>query len=209
MFGRNRDAEKAKSQKTEDSTKSEDKAGSDALETTVEGEEAEVAVREEANGRDIQTLRKRLRAAHFADIISVLMRSPTHSAMTLQEIRQKFVPAFLANQYVLAHAKPKDGSSSAFPAGLALWARVSDDVDARLTAQSDGPTELGPEEWSSGDHLWVVEVVSHEKLAPVILGQLRQRTFGNKPFKMRVKDNSGQFQVHEVAPNRSESPAEV
>jgi cytolysin-activating lysine-acyltransferase len=43
------------------------------------------------------------------------------------------------------------------PIGVVLWAMVSDEVAARL---SEGTTKLRPQDWKSGDKLWVVEVIA-------------------------------------------------
>ena len=40
------------------------------------------------------------------------------------------------------------------PIGVVLWASVSDEVAERL---AQGTTKLRPQDWKSGDHLWVVE----------------------------------------------------
>jgi hemolysin-activating ACP:hemolysin acyltransferase len=42
-------------------------------------------------------------------------------------------------------------------AKLVLWASVSDEVAERLAA---GTTKLRPQDWKSGDKLWVVEVIA-------------------------------------------------
>jgi hypothetical protein len=44
------------------------------------------------------------------------------------------------------------------PVGVALWASVSTDVDQRLSDLS-APWRLQPDEWCSGDTLWLVELV--------------------------------------------------
>ena len=40
------------------------------------------------------------------------------------------------------------------PIGVVLWASVSDEVAERL---AQGTTKLRPQDWKSGDQLWVVE----------------------------------------------------
>jgi len=196
MFGRGRTSDQDKKTKQQDELK---EKSSDQLEATIDaGEGANEGEHATPQNDAEMALRSRLRTAHFADIISVLMRSRLHSKMTLDEVRNKFLPPYLANQYIIAHANAKDGSRSRFPVGVAFWAQVSDEIEARLLAQDDGPAEIGPDEWSSGDNLWIIEIVAHDKVAPMIIGQLQRKVFGDRPFKFRAKDSSGTFHVHEL-----------
>jgi cytolysin-activating lysine-acyltransferase len=56
----------------------------------------------------------------------------------------------LLKQFRLFYAKDR-------PIGVALWGFVNDEVEERLKA---GTTKLRPQDWKSGDKLWVVEVIA-------------------------------------------------
>lgn len=56
----------------------------------------------------------------------------------------------LLQQFRLFYDKDK-------PIGVVLWASVSEEVEANL---SRGTTKLRPQDWKSGDRLWVVEVIA-------------------------------------------------
>ena len=43
------------------------------------------------------------------------------------------------------------------PIGVAFWATVNEEVEARLAA---GTTKMRPQDWKSGDRLWAVEVIA-------------------------------------------------
>ncbi|MCC6889183.1 MAG: toxin-activating lysine-acyltransferase [Hyphomicrobiales bacterium] len=43
------------------------------------------------------------------------------------------------------------------PIGVAFWATVSAEVEERLAA---GTSRLRPQDWKSGERLWVVEVIA-------------------------------------------------
>lgn len=199
MFGRSRGNKPSENQEQKPA---EVGSAQNEVETTVD----EVDQESEKQKDTIEALRSRLRAAHFADIISVLMRSPAYNEISLGQLRQRIVPPFLANQYLIAHAKQKDGGKPAFPAGVAFWARVSDEVDARLTNEPGTAAQLTPQEWKSGNNLWVIEIVAHEKVASMIIGQLRSQVFGGNSFKVRAKDSAGKFQIHELPKVKAEQP---
>jgi hemolysin-activating ACP:hemolysin acyltransferase len=57
-------------------------------------------------------------------------------------------------------------------AKLVLWASVSDEVAERLAA---GTTKLRPQDWKSGDKLWVVEVSRRSAArAPIVRALIRE-----------------------------------
>lgn len=43
------------------------------------------------------------------------------------------------------------------PVGVVLWAQVNDEVAKNI---ADGATRIRPQDWRSGDNLWVVEVIA-------------------------------------------------
>ena len=75
------------------------------------------------------------------------------------------------------------------PIGVALWARVDDDVEQRLTS---GNARLRPQDWTSGSKVWVVEIIApfggHEEM----LNDLKQQVFENTPlhYLLRTQDGS-------------------
>ena len=81
-------------------------------------------------------------------------------------------------------------------AGIAIWASVSTEVDARIRAQVKArvfPVKLNPEDWTSGstdggDHAWLLDVIAPTpKLASMVLAS----------FSRLVK--TGELNVHPVA----------
>lgn len=43
------------------------------------------------------------------------------------------------------------------PVGVVLWAQVNDEVAKNI---ADGATRIRPQDWRSGENLWVVEVIA-------------------------------------------------
>jgi cytolysin-activating lysine-acyltransferase len=81
-------------------------------------------------------------------------------------------------------------------AGIAIWASVSTEVDARIRDQVKArvfPVKLKPEDWTSGskeagDHAWLLDVIAPTpKLASMVLAS----------FSRLVK--TGELNVHPVA----------
>lgn len=142
-----------------------------------------------------EELRKRAAAsklvsASFGEIVSVLMRSEHYKQYSLQDLEWLVVPAVLSNQFLLAEARAK-GNGFTAPVGVVLWASVSAEVDQRLTANIAQPMRLKPEDWRSGDILWLVDAVGPAKLIGSMLQQLHTKVFKGRQVKLRAQGQDG------------------
>ena len=75
------------------------------------------------------------------------------------------------------------------PLGLALWARLTPEGEAKLETGE----RLGPEDWSTGENLWLVELISpfateRNKLQEIMLLDLINGPFASKKFSMHRTD---------------------
>ncbi|MGI9381733.1 MAG: toxin-activating lysine-acyltransferase [Methyloligellaceae bacterium] len=150
-----------------------------------------------------RAMRNKLLAAAFGEIVSVLMRSPHYKHYSLTDLEWLVVPPLLNNQFSLAEAHNKEGGFAA-PVGVALWASVSEEVDQKLAEGLDRPVRLRPDEWRSGDILWMVDAVGAPQTVNALLERLGSTVFQNKPFKIRAADNEGKRSVKVV--QASEKP---
>jgi cytolysin-activating lysine-acyltransferase len=74
------------------------------------------------------------------------------------------------------------------PIGVVLWANVSDEVAERLAA---GTTKLRPQDWKSGDKLWVVEVIAPFGGAEEMVKDLKEKVFPTKPVHFLAVNKDG------------------
>jgi hemolysin-activating ACP:hemolysin acyltransferase len=72
-------------------------------------------------------------------------------------------------------------------AGIAIWASVSDDVDAKIREQVQArvfPIRLRAEDWASGDHHWLLDVIApSQKVATAVLANFKQ-VVKDKPIRI-------------------------
>ncbi|MDX2265716.1 MAG: toxin-activating lysine-acyltransferase [Hyphomicrobiales bacterium] len=138
-----------------------------------------------------RALAAKFKAAAFGEIVSVLMRSKNHRALTLAEIETFVVPPVLSKQYLVARARPQnDPSDAGMPVGVVLWAKVSDELDRRLSAAA-GAVALNPADWTSGEHLWVIDVVAAPAVAQAMIEELKRSVFAGRRAKIRVRREGG------------------
>ncbi len=154
---------------------------------------SDAGVEDRARSRSRQT---RL-ATTFNGVVAVLMRDRNFRNLRLLDLEQLVIPPLLAGQCRLGHSSvpaPKGGEPSAIgfiPVATALWARVSDAVDAELAANLDKPVVLRPGDWTSGDHLWLMAVAGEAEAIPRFLSQLQGREFKDRAVKLRARGEGG------------------
>jgi hemolysin-activating ACP:hemolysin acyltransferase len=140
-------------------------------------------------------LRKRAAAAKattatFGEIVGLLMRSQEHRQQALADIERLVVPALQVNQASVATAQSKTNGLVA-PAAVVLWARVSEDVDRRLSAAPGQPIRLSPQEWKSGDIVWVVLALGDKRVLQGMIQHLQDKEWGHKPAKTFARTSEG------------------
>jgi cytolysin-activating lysine-acyltransferase len=94
----------------------------------------------------------------------LLSQSPIHRAFHIADLEWLIMPALLNQQFYLF----RDGAQ---PVGLALWAKCTPAAAEKLDGGMIEPeNRLTLEEWSSGDAVWLVDLV-----APFATAENRQR----------------------------------
>jgi hemolysin-activating ACP:hemolysin acyltransferase len=146
---------------------------------------------EEARRRAAAAVRHSLA---FAQIVSILMHSPRYRHYTLGDLEWLVLPPLLTGQCSVAEAKSKENGASV-PVAVALWASVSPDVDRRLAENLNTPIRLRPDEWRSGDILWLIDAVGDRRVVPGLLKQLADNTLKGREIKVRGRGEGGKVEV--------------
>lgn len=128
----------------------------------------------------------------MGQVVLAVMGLPRYRDQTLADLSHLFVAPLLRDRVAIARraAKGPDGAALAGEeavAGIALWAAVSDAVDARITEQVKAgvfPVRLGPDDWASGETVWLLDVVAADRAqATTVLANFRQ-VAGERPVKI-------------------------
>lgn len=145
----------------------------------------------------MSTARDRLHSA-LGQIVLALSTVPRYRHITFAELQSLVVEPLLRNRIAVASLPlAKDGQAESMGlAGLAIWASVSDEVDARIREQASSgvfPVRLKAEDWASGDRIWVLDVIAPTRAtASTVLANLR---------KVTKQDD---FSIHPVAAQQVE-----
>jgi cytolysin-activating lysine-acyltransferase len=124
-------------------------------------------------------------AATFGRIVSVLMRSAHYKHYALSDLEWLVVPPMRLGQCAVMEATVNGRQA---PVAVALWASASHEVDRRLSENLNIPIKLGPDEWRSGDVLWLIDAVGEANAIPRLLRQVQETVFKERAVRMRTVD---------------------
>jgi cytolysin-activating lysine-acyltransferase len=140
-------------------------------------------------------------AQTFAQVVAVLMRDPNFRNLRVADLEWLVIPPIMAGQFRLAHGVTQPGAGKAeqggiaVPVAVALWARVSPAIDKAFSENLDKPMQLRPNQWASGDILWLMATAGDPRAVPPFLKQLGETTFKGQHVKMRMRGSDGKVVV--------------
>ena len=185
-------SERAQGQFDVDAGRVNGNAGSDAPDAAREGVgDASGAVQDgKADKATVLSAVRDLNAG-LGEVVALLARDPAWKHAALADLEWLVYPPVTSNQLLTLRGKVKgkDGEDSGVtvPLGVALWAKVSEDVDARLKAQQQAgiPFRIAPRDWTSGEIPWVLVVSGPEEVRKKLIERAcadlgdGARVFGN------------------------------
>lgn len=131
----------------------------------------------------------------FGQIVWLMSQSPAHKNFFISDLEWMVMPPMLLRQFRIFPGKNQ-------PLGVALWASLSPEVEKRLEA---GGTRLGPNEWKSGDSIWLVDLIAPFGHQETMLADIKKTIFAGKRFKMHLNSPEGR-KVVTVEPETPEAP---
>lgn len=136
-------------------------------------------------------------AKAFLQIVSMLMRTAETKGLTLADLEWLVLPALRNHQTVIAEARDKDGAAKG-PIGTMLWATVSPEVDARLSADRSVIPVLAPDDWKSGQIPWVIAAIGRPEVVNAMLDQVLSSAVPGRRIKVRSMTPEGAVVIKEV-----------
>ena len=130
----------------------------------------------------------------LGEVVSVLMRAPQFRPLSLAEIQALVLPPLMSGQFMVAEARSKT-KGFITPVAAALWAKVSKEVDKRLSENLDKPIQLAPNEWKSGEIAWLIVLAGNPQAIAPMLKKFQETTLKGQSLKMRAKGKDGKMIV--------------
>lgn len=133
----------------------------------------------------LAAVRTRIQSS-VGQIVLAMMNLPRYRHQTLGDIMHLVLDPLMRDRIALATAKA-EGREDETLAGIAIWATVSDAIDAKISEQVRGgafPIRLQNEDWTSGETMWLLDVIApNRKLATAVLANFKQ-VAKDKPVKI-------------------------
>ena len=149
----------------------------------------EAKASEEAGGTDaiekdmrrrIAQVRSQLRES-FGAAVMAMMLLPRYRHQALADLQFLLLEPMIRNRVAIAHAQARGARDIA---GVAIWASVSEEVDAKIREQIRNgvfPVRLKPEEWTSGSINWLLDVFApDERTTATLIANFRKVTKGGE-----------------------------
>jgi cytolysin-activating lysine-acyltransferase len=120
-----------------------------------------------------------------------MMDLPRYKHISLADFSHLVINPLLRNRVAIAHKSVTENGVSKVDeesiAGIAIYATVSPAIDAKIAEQTKAgvfPIRLNPEDWTSGDLPWLLDVIAADRTqATSVLANFRQ-VVGEKPIKI-------------------------
>jgi cytolysin-activating lysine-acyltransferase len=117
----------------------------------------------------------------LGEIVWLMSQSPLHKQFFISDLEWMVMTPMLLQQFRLFYDKAK-------PVGVVFWATASEEVELRLAA---GVNRMRPQDWKSGDRLWVVEAIAPFGGAEEMVKDLKAKVFAGREMKVLATETTG------------------
>ena len=159
----------------------------------------ELSAEESAELKRGATKSKHLQAS-FGEIVGLFMSSPQLKNLPLSSLNQMLVPAIATEQFMIAEARSKE-SGFLTPIAAVLWARVSEEVDQRLSEHTGEPVKLDAKDWHSGDIPWLILAAGDQRVIKTLLQRVQKTRLKDRPLKFRSAKKGDEAVAPTTPPN--------
>ena len=123
--------------------------------------------------------------ASVGEVVLAMLNLPRYRNQSLADVMHLVVEPLTRDR--IAIAKVGGDGKLEETAGIAIWASVSDEVDAKIREQIQArvfPVRLKAEDWTSGDTHWLLDVIApSQKVATAVLANFKQ-VVKDKPIRI-------------------------
>lgn len=114
----------------------------------------------------------------FGNVVMTMMMLPRYRHHTLADLQHLVLEPLLRDRVAIAYPRESADALASDVAGLAIWASVSDEVDAKIREQIGAgvfPVRLRSEDWNSGSNNWLLDVIApDQKTTAAVIANFRQ-----------------------------------
>ena len=127
--------------------------------------------------KKVAALRTQVRES-FGKVVLAMMMLPRYRHQTLGDLQHLVLEPLIRDRIAIAYAGDKERGPLTEIAGVAIWASVSEEVDAEIRQQIKAgvfPVRLKAEAWNSGSINWLMDVIApNSKTTAAVITNFRQ-----------------------------------
>lgn len=127
--------------------------------------------------KKIAAVRAQVRES-FGKIVMAMMMLPRYRRQTIEDLQHLVLEPLIRDRIAIAYPAEAAETPLADIAGLAIWASVSEEVDAQIREQIGAgvfPLRLKSDDWNSGSINWLLDVIAPDRLATAkVIANFRQ-----------------------------------
>ena len=113
----------------------------------------------------------------FGKVVMAMMMLPRYRNQTLADLQHLVLEPLVRDRVAIAQREGGDAAGHDV-AGVAIWASVSEEVDAKIRDQIRAgtfPLRLKAEEWNSGNINWLIDVIAPDQRSTAsVIANFRQ-----------------------------------
>jgi hemolysin-activating ACP:hemolysin acyltransferase len=169
---------------TNGKTAAADKPALNGVKTEAPAEQAAAKALDPAVLAQITAFKTKLQAS-IGEVVLAMLNLPRYRNQTLADLMHLVVEPMTRDRIAIAKAGGEGKVEET--AGIAIWASVSDEVDAKIREQIQArvfPIRLKSEDWASGETTWLLDVIApSQKVATAVLANFKQ-VVKDKPVRI-------------------------
>jgi cytolysin-activating lysine-acyltransferase len=152
----------------------------------------------EVNGASVIQRNSVNQQVALAQIITLMLGSAPYRNFAISDLEWMVLPALRLGQIAVADSQ-LDQSGMRHPVAVVIWASVSSEVDKRISSNLSAPIRLRPDEWRSGDILWVSDIIGDPRAGHALVRNVLNTTLAGRTVRVRSLSSDGSPALLEVS----------
>jgi hemolysin-activating ACP:hemolysin acyltransferase len=133
----------------------------------------------------------------LAQIVMMMLRSPNYRHYSLSDLEWLVLPPLMLGQIAMAGTRP-DPNDADLPLAVMFWATVSPEVDMRISSNLSAPIRLRPDEWRSGEILWLADMLGDMSAGHSLIKNVLTTTLAGRTLRVRSLGSDGKPALREL-----------
>ena len=114
----------------------------------------------------------------FGKVVMAMMMLPRYRSQSLADLQHLVLEPLIRDRVAIAYPGKTTDDAMADMSGVAIWASVSEEVDANIREQIRAgvfPLRLKAEDWNSGEVNWLLDVIApSQKATTSVIANFKQ-----------------------------------